>query len=133
ATFGPENPLSKQAAGTTVAVDLEQFDLKVEGDVATFTPRDGARGRRALRLLRKGDAWKVDLEQLPAEQMDFALQMAPAIIEAAKTVGDAIKADRSKPDGQKTYPDGAAAQEGFTGKVMEALLKAPAPSTKPAK
>jgi hypothetical protein len=114
AKWGRENVLTKAVLGRTIAVELEGADVKINGEKATVTPQGRQQG---FDLVRQGGLWKVNLDQLPVQQMEMALQMAPVLTAAAKETATEILADR--------YANAPAAQEAFTGKVLAGMLASP--------
>ena len=98
--------------------DMEQAEVKVDGDSATVTPK--GEDEQPITCKKTDGQWKVDLSSLPwAQSGGRAAALAPVMAKASREVADDIKADKFKTvteAQQALYAKVAAAQQQQEGK-----------------
>ncbi len=109
--------------GEQMAKELENANIKVDGDTATVTGK--GEKEEPLKMKKVGGKWKLDLSAMPGkEDMEKASGMFAGMAKAANETAADISAGK-----YKTVDE---AKEAFGMKMMSIMAGAMAPTTKPA-
>jgi hypothetical protein len=119
AKWGKDNALSKGSMAPDIQKELEESEVKIDGDSATIIKKDKSDAKSPMKLKKVDGNWKVDLGSLPKEGMDQLVKMAPAMAKAAAEVSAEIAADK--------YKTADEAQQALGAKMLAAMMQAAPP------